>query len=596
MRVPTYDQPRVNQSGIPDARITAVPSPDAFGASAAQAVGHGIANIALTEQAHADDIFATAKADELGRKRLDYIGRIRAAKGENAFALPEQLEADWQKDSSDILATARSGRQREALSQMVDNNWLHINGEMQSHIANERQQYDAEKTDSYIKTQGDIATAAATAPINPGESLEQYTARIADNVTSAAANARGAIIMHGLRNGKPPEVLEQQEATVKSQMYANAVNAQLNQGNDRAAKGLYDRFGDLIVGDDKLRVEHSLDIASTRGESQRQADEIVAKAGDNMSEALAAVRKIDDPKIRAAAHDLVKEHFADTRQAQEDERNQLFLNADRAMTETGGDYRRAVPAEVEARLTGAQIDSLKQYSRRIRDGEQPVMEEGDGKGWKLYLSVPSDPKALAKIPEAEIYAKYRPALDDPHFNRVVEDWRNAREAVAKGDYKAPELSSTLTFKDRIDNALRGGSAPLIPPDKERSKFSGKEATLYGQFETAAARAIENYELTELGGKRKASGEEMQKKIDELLVNRVFIDKSGYDPSIPAGILTDEQKGHAYVPIDQIPKETLDEMRNIIRSNNRPITEDKLQRMRAARLMGDRARYLQIAAE
>lgn len=434
VRVPTYQQQQIRQAGIPDARITATPSPDAFGASAARAIGSGIAQVALTEQEHADQVFLMKQANQIGQLNLQYKTRIRAAKGEDAFGLPEQVQSDWQKDMGDIQSQARTPNQRQAVNRLVDSNWLDIDGDMQAHIAGERERYDGEQTDAFTKTQEEKAIAHATAPMAPGESLDGYANRTANGIGFSADSSAAAIQLYGLRNGKPREWIEQKSAENRSKVYSGAIAAQLSQGNDLAAKSLYDRFGDSLIGSDKVSVLKSLDVASTRGQSQRIADQIQAKVmkepAITLQDAVEEAKKLagDDAILRDATVDRVRNDWALRLQSKELREKQMNDYADEQFETRVSD----IDPGVWSLLPASQKKAYQSLEHQIAKNSRPP-DNGDP-FYALKLRAATDPKGFA----SDDMRQYRASVSDHDYDELIK----MQADVLKGDDRLTRGLST----------------------------------------------------------------------------------------------------------------------------------------------------------
>jgi len=421
-----------------------VPSPDAFGASLGEAVGRGIANVALTEQEHDDQVFLMKQANQIGQLSLQYKNRIRSAKGENAFGLPEQVQSDWQRDIGNIQSQARTPRQRAAVDHLVDTNWMDINGDMQAHVANEREHYDAEQTDAFTKTQEEKAIAHATAPMIPGETLEGYNGRTSNSVQFTADSSAAAIQLYGLRNGKPREWIEQQAAAKRSNVYSGAIAAQLSQGNDRAAKGLYDRFGESLVGSDKVAIQKSLEVASTRGESQRIADDIQAKANNEpaltLSDAIeeAKTKAGNDAVLRDAAVDRVRNDWALRLQSQELREKQLMDNAEEMFENKVSD----IDPGTFAALPPQQQKVFRQLEKQLAHDNRPN-DNGDP-FYALRLQAAADPKSFAK---QDLRAR-RADVSDRDYDELIK----LQSEILKGGGK---LSQGVTTQTDVTSRLLG---------------------------------------------------------------------------------------------------------------------------------------------
>ena len=191
--------------------------------------------------------------------------------------------------------------------------------------------------------------------------------------------------------------------------------------------------------------------------------------------------------------------------------------------------------------------------------------------------------------QPEFETAYWSHFDGPHRERAALQWAAARDAVSQAKFKQPVLASTLTFKDRINNTLK---ATKLIDDKPLAKLSKDQRQSFMAIETEAAHQIEEYEMNQLGGKRRATGDEMQTIIDNLVKNRVFLDKNWIrsDPEKVAALVTADEKGLAYVPFDKVPADSRASIENLLKSRGRRITSDVIQRAYAAHLLNDRALF------
>lgn len=236
-------------------------------------------------------------------------------------------------------------------------------------------------------------------------------------------------------------------------------------------------------------------------------------------------------------------------------------------------------------LEPSQRHALELRSRQIREGVEPAHND---KVWLQFLD--AGPTDLANLTQADMLTKYRPYLDNSHWDRATALWKSVKEGKGSSEH----LTSALTFKDRVDNTFR--DIGIVGAGKSKAKFSNAEAKTYGKFETEAARALQHFEQTALGGKRKATGEEMQKVLDDLVRQKVFVEKWGTDPEMPAVLVTEEKRARTYVPIEKIPTADRNAIENLIRSRGKRLSEDKLQRAYAQYVIGDRAAFDRILGE
>jgi hypothetical protein len=92
--------------------------------------------------------------------------------------------------------------------------------------------------------------------------------------------------------------------------HVGVIDRLLANDQDLAAKQYYDAHKADVTGAATIAVERALEEGSTRGESQRQADTITAKAA-TLGDALTQVRAIADPKVRDATEERVRKFFSE---------------------------------------------------------------------------------------------------------------------------------------------------------------------------------------------------------------------------------------------------------------------------------------------
>jgi hypothetical protein len=81
-----------------------------------------------------------------------------------------------------------------------------------------------------------------------------------------------------------------------------------------------------------------------------------------------------------------------------------------------------------------------------------------------------------------------------------------------------------------------------------------------------------------------------------MLKKVRLDEWGTDPEMVAATVPKDRRGNAYVPVDQIEPGKAQAIRELIRQNGGTPTDARVQRVMAARLLGDRALLDQILKE
>lgn len=266
----------------------------------------------------------------------------------------------------------------------------------------------------------------------------------------------------------------------------------------------------------------------------------------------------------------------------EENTKELYLQATNVVDKNPGiEPRYIVPSW--QKLTLEQRNALESRSE-----DRP----NDDKTWLDFLDVSVD--NLGKLSRADFETQYWAKFDKAHRTRAEERWKTAQDAAGKGGMaKNPQLTATLSFDDQVRDTLF--LAKMIP-DKSRTGITGEKEKLYSRFEQSAAEELEHFELTQLGGKRKATREEIQKMLDGLVLKTVFVDKFGRDPEKPAAALTEEEKAKAYVPVEKIPEVDRATLTAVFQKAGKTPTPDQIQRAYAAYLLNDKKLLDAVLAE
>lgn len=575
--VPTVEN-RVADAPFQPVRLKPQAGEEAFGGGAAAqgvynavaGVGSEIQKIAIDEKNKADQLAVLDGDKDMSALQTDLLYGKNGAKnrlGKDAFGLPDEIQEKFSKGSQEIEKRLTNDAQRLAFKKQQASRSAELNRTVQAHVSEQIKRFDDQTTESYIANERNAAALSFMDPSRIDISVERQ---------------RMAIQQYSDRNGLGPEYVKQKMLDVASKTHLGVIEQMLTNDLDLIGKQYYENHKADISADDALRIQRSLDESSLRGESQRQADKIFMSTS-NRQEALEEARKIQDPKVRDATEDRVNGMFSQKLQAEREAQDKIYLDATNILDGIKGGVKNArdvIPAPMWAKMSLQQRESLQ---RRRED------VDNNDKVWLDFLSM--KPEQVAKLSRAEFETKYWSQFDKEHRSRAENEWNKSREDRQKD----PELSSTLSFKDRFDNSIR--SAGIVDPNKPKSKFSENDVKTYADLEHQAAKAIENYELTDLGGKRKATGEEQQKIIDNLTVNKVFVDKAWrIDKEKAVALLTDEERGHTYVPSDQIPDSDRQSIEKLAQSKNSRLTNSKLERIYAAYLEKDRKRIESILAE
>lgn len=528
----------------------------------------GIQQVELDKANQLQVLEADQKLASLETKLLyDRESGAMNQKGKNAFALPDTVFAYYDEQVSEIEKSLGNEAQKNEFRKRVVSRRGDIDRQLQRHIAREGAIYDEQVTTSFVANEQDAA-------------IKNFHDE--DRVQLAIQRQREAMLQHADRNGIPASAMKQQVEQVESKTYAAVIGRILDGGGDMAAKAYYDKYRDRLRGDDQVKVAKLLEDGMLRGKAQRASDKIWVDTNADLGQSLAKAERINDPQLRDETVRRIRLKQANLDQAIQANQNRNFMMASEYIKNAPGvDPKDAMPVSQWNALTLQQQKALRKYSNNPTNND---------KKWLDFLE--KDPQEIAGMTRAEFEQNYWVHFDSAHRSRAEKMWTDS----SSGDTARTNLTQTLSFRRRVDNVLR--ASEIVDPTKSKAKFSDAEAKTYTQFETAAAKAVEEFELTELGGKRKASGEEIQQILDKMVLQKVYLDKNWVfsDPVKPAALIQEDEKGKAYVPLDEIPRASVREIENFIASKGYKVTKDKVQRIWAARMMNDRKLVDQILGE
>lgn len=542
--VPRY-QSKIRPQTAPDARLDPR-TPDAAFGNGLSKIADAATEIIEKERKKADEIAVLDADRKLGEFENNALYSKEGAltkRGKDAFDVPERVMADFDKTAGEIYAGLGNDNQRLAFRRYQESRRRDIDRTVQRHVAQEIKAYDDQTTESLVANEHEAAVFNYRDPERIGHSI----ARIQDELTRYAN-----------RNALPQEWTKQKVETATSKVHASVVQRMLSNGEDQLAKGYYTANKDSMRGTDLSTVEKALEEGTVRGESQRQTDSILAQHGseDDRTKALEAARGIKDPKIRDLVEERVNKYFTERSAANTERLNKFVIGAANVIDKTGDENK--IDPNVWSQLSLEARSALKTYAKHKREGTEPEL---DHPTWVKFTYQSTE--QLAKMSEADFMTNYYPKLDKAHRDRGLEIMRLARESYKKEGEKDPKFATTVTFKDQVQNTLN--LAGITKPGKSPKDWDAETSRRAVAFEDEAWKRVQQYELSELQGKRPATRLEMQSIMDKVLIDKVFVDEWGRDPEVPAVFIKPDQRGKVYVPLAQVPKDIKMEAVNIAKS-------------------------------
>jgi hypothetical protein len=580
-RVPTYGGPQVGRSPLPGVRVPGQAPAGAF--QPVQPIDISGVQQALAREVdrarqQADQLTVLEADNQIARLETDLRISALNRRGKDALGATADIEDEWRKGVSEIeKGIAKSDRQRRAVAARASGRWAQLYETIERHAAGEANRYDDETTKAALATR-----------------INDATANYADEraVALALIEAKAIVTDYATRNGLSPEVRDEQVADTVSAIHTGVLNRMLSAGDDRQAQAYYTAAKKEIRGDDAARIEKALQASSTLAASQREVDVILSTKDVTRESAFQKARGIADPEVRRETEQLLDVEFARRDRARRDIGEKRFKQA--------FDYAnqgRRPPAPLWSTLEPNEQVSIDQRIKQVTGGGP---EQTD---WDLYYKLTggaaTNPEAFAKINLLEA----RSRLGETEWKELV----RIQNAIKGGS--SEEVSGLITEREIREEAVD----KLYPKNNK----PGDDQDRANQFRRDVDADLKRWKEANPG--KKIPSEDFQSIVDARTVRSVFVPRESGTLRVPRlfgqfgiarvtvpgigstqrelGEVEEDERGRAYVPTEQIPPASLDEIRNEIRQKSGHITSSRqVERAFAAWLMGDRALYNTIVRE
>lgn len=256
--VPTYDNMRVQESTLPDARLNAPDmSPEAMAGHQLEALGQS----ALQTGARVGSIDADMQNQANLVRVTDAMNQARAAamnltfdpqtgymnqKGSAALdrpsgmALPEEYQQKLQQQLSQIGQGLGNDRQRLMFNQQAQALTTNFTSGVQQHLLREYQTYALNTQDGAIKLETNNAKLNWSNPDQIGQSLDRV---------------RASVYQLGQLRGDPADLTQANMQSVVSNVHREVIQAALENGNPTYAMTYFGQNKGQMTADDILRTQ-----------------------------------------------------------------------------------------------------------------------------------------------------------------------------------------------------------------------------------------------------------------------------------------------------------------------------------------------------
>jgi len=506
--VPKYNGPQVQQSGLPTSRVPAG-LPSGFGDTGIQQVAS--MGVDLIQKAKSDaDQLAVMEADKkLTQLETDLLYNPETGalnkRGKDSFSAPDEVNESYTKNVSDIENSLSNPAQKAAFKRMAAERGMNIDRSLQKHVAGEIKTYDDQETLSYVSSQQQTAIAGYL----DGENVER-----------SILNQQDAIRAHAVRNGLPEETVLQRTETAASKTYSSVLQRMMDDGDDLLAQKYYEANKEKILGTDRAEIEKDLEVSSTMGFAQREADRILA-SGVSASQAYEETKKVEDPKKRKALEEQISRQLNIKKQAEREDLDDMHRNAKNILDQTRGDLSK-IPPSTMRRFSLSESSSLRHYADMLQSNNNISTDRQTLYDLRTLASNPSTQNDFLQLDlmRPEYYSK----LSNSDFEEMVK----LQGSLRKGK-QDPKLSEFRTDEQVISDIM--GEYKINKKSDESFKLKNKYYEMLEEYKAANGKKPGSKEMKAIADQLMIEGItekntfwfDTRKRVYQLERNESFVD-------------------------------------------------------------------------
>lgn len=614
--IPRKTEGEVRQAPIPGVQAPAAAPLEAFGggraAARASAQTEGLAKdaseLAFHEQAQARRSVLQMQVQEyaadLQSEQLRQRGELEKVSGKDALQAGQVVQTNYEKYYRDLDKKINDQEVKRA----VQGHFLHQRASLQAsaieHGNREVRRYDDDTTKSFLVSRAAGIAADFDKPELVEAAIEQQKAALRDYASPARA-------------GKPPEWVDLESSKIESSARRDVIEQYIATGQDLAAKRYYDQYGKALIGADARIVAEAVLTKSSHAEARRIVDQVLAPqvertntGGNNwtvketpgartLEEALPRARELSkdkDARVQDLVDQYVRQGVGDFDRMDHERQSSIYEDYARAVDRNPSQPPEAIDPMRWAELKAHYRDAL--TNRAAKDVD-------DKESWLNFLELDGDHRKLAALNRADFDTQYWSKFNAEHRKKAETAWTAAREASSSEKAKA-QFKSMFSDAQIVLNAMKDLGAGGVTQDDTFHTVNENKAkrVAFSRFEGMVDDAVlvafhnsPDKKMPDDEAKRKIARDIVRDQTRKLRVQETLngADWAWYDPEKQVWQLTDEEKGRAYSE-EKIPDDRRKEMSNYITEHGGKVTEEKLRRMRAAKLMNRPDLYQKIGGE
>jgi hypothetical protein len=472
-----------------------------------------------------DTQFASVISDSLFNPETGYVNRV----GKDAVDARKAVQERIAKARQDLEGSLENDVQKYIFKQYADRRMLAATQDIDQHAVRQLRQYNINESENRRDNLMQDAVTHADRFLDPADQNQFMFFKKA-----MIAEVKNLASLNGV-----PENSEQYKAlerTATTRLHTMAISNFIANEKPALAQSYLKTYSGEIDKAQLDNITRAVTQAKTTADVKDESLRLSLTMKGTLAEQTAALnRMFTDGKITADVRDATLqrvEHAEQVRRSQRAEYERgligqaqqwLINNPMRPWTD--------MPTSLQAGLRNSgQLDNMLSFARNGRYVTQPA-------AYQEVMGLPNE--KLARMSESEFVAKYRGRLDDQDLNTGL-----AKLRASKGTAE-PKHLELISNADRVERAAV--SLKILPA---AGKPSGTQAENFDKFRMDVMNRVRAFETTVLQGKRAANGEELQKILDTVALDRATVPRAILsDVTKPISQMTTEEMAKAYMTVD-----------------------------------------------
>lgn len=458
--------------------------------------------IAAVEKHRADQTAvedAIAKGSKLTTDILyDPQTGVLSSKGTNALKAQKEGMKRLQGGLNDISKELNGEGQIGVFNRWALEHSAATDKTIMGHVDQQIRDHDAQSYDALLANQQGLVALAHGNP---------------DTISLGFKTVNESAAAFSERNRLDPDQTKQFIQTANDKMHAAVIDGMLKFQADDSAQIYFDANKDAMSPAMRDKMAVSLEEGNVRNRSTAESNRIWALTGGNLSKAFDEADKIKSLPVQEMTRARLREKQTDLRQGEEADQDAKFQQAwglvkKASLGDSPVKLRDVVPPVLWTSLEPKNQDILKKLV---------FNNETNAQKWTDFSLM--TPTAMKAISAQELQQNWIPEFDPKDRDKAMAMWQRA-QSNSQDSYLNSMQSNMIA-----DTARSLGVAGLTQGDPNKPghdprKLRGDRAEDYHGFNTVAQQAILNFETTKLGGTRKASQEETQQILDNLVIQKL----------------------------------------------------------------------------